>query len=280
MKRSLSLTIAISVLALLGAGNAYAWGDRGHSIIAEIAMRHLSPSAAAAVQDLLGSESMASIASWADDYKNTPEGKATKPWHYVDIDIAKDQYSSSDCSHAGCLVSALNELAVSVADKTHDAAVRRRDLLLLIHLVGDSTQPLHCGEKNGDGGGNTTPVVMEFTAPDQSALPVGTVKLHAVWDDYLIGAAEWSWGSYVARLEDSVVPGIAAPPTDANFATEWINACHTMTKTVYSLTPVQGPDGNIHVGPQYQKAVGDILDKQLATGGLRLAALLNARLSK
>ncbi|WP_271023604.1 S1/P1 nuclease [Rhizobium sp. RCAM05973] len=280
MKKSLPSTIAISVLALLSAGDAFAWGDRGHSIIAEIAMRHLSSSTASAVQDLLGSESMASIASWADDYKNTPEGKATKPWHFVDIDITKDQYSSDDCPHTGCLVSALNDLAVSVADKTRDASVRRRDLLLLIHLVGDSTQPLHCGEKNGDGGGNTTPVVMEFTAPDHSALPVGTVKLHAVWDDYLIGAAEWSWGSYVQRLEDSVVPGIAAPPTDANFATEWINECHMMAKTVYSLTPPQGPDGNIHVGPQYQTAVRDILDKQLATGGLRLAGLLNARLSK
>lgn len=279
MRRSRTSMLAISALALLSAGDAHAWGDRGHSIVAEIGMRHLSPSATAAVQDLLGPESMASIASWADDYKNTPEGKATKPWHYVDIDIAKDQYSPSDCPQGGCLVSALNDLATSVADKSRDAADRRKDLLLLIHLVGDSTQPLHCGESNGDGGGNTIPVVMEFTAPDHSALPTGTVALHAVWDDYLIGAAEWSWGSYVQRLEDHVVPGIAAPPTDANFATEWVNECHAVTKTVYGLTPAQGADGKIHVRQQYQAAVRDILDKQLAIGVLRLAALLNAKLS-
>lgn len=280
MKQSRTAILAISLMTLLSAGDAHAWGDRGHSIVAEIGMRHLSPSAAAAVQDLLWPVSMASIASWADDYKNTPEGKATKPWHYVDTDIAKDQYSPSDCPASGCLVSALSDLAASVADESHSAADRRRDLLLLIHLVGDSTQPLHCGERNGDGGGNSIPVVMEFTAPDHSALPIGTVALHAVWDDYLIGAAEWSWGSYVERLEDHIIPGIAPPPTDANFAAEWINECHAVTKTVYGLTPTPGTDGKIHVGPQYQAAAHDILDKQLATGGLRLAAILNAKLAK
>ncbi|AYG69102.1 MULTISPECIES: S1/P1 nuclease [unclassified Rhizobium] len=279
MKKALISAIAISAATLSMNSEAQAWGDRGHSIVAEIAWRHLTPSTAAAVQDLLGPMSMASIASWADDYKNTPEGKATKPWHYVDTEVTKDQYSSSDCPSAGCLVSALNDLAASVTDKTHDAATRRRDLLLLIHLVGDSTQPLHCGERNHDGGANTLPIIMEFTAPDHSALPVGAVALHAVWDDYLIGAAEWSWGSYVERLEDKIVPGIATPPTDAGFAIEWINACHAVTKRVYDLTPASAADGKIHVGPTYQTAAHDILDTQLATGGLRLAALLNAKLS-
>ncbi|TXI08812.1 MAG: hypothetical protein E6Q76_06740 [Rhizobium sp.] len=243
MRTAVNFAIAFSILLLAGAGSACAWGDRGHSIVAEIAWRHLNPATAVAVQGLLGPVSIASVASWADDYKNTPEGKATKPWHYVDTDISKDRYSPGDCTAAGCLVSALTDLAASVADKSHDAVTRRRDLLLLVHLVGDSTQPLHCGERNDDGGGNTIPVVMEFTAPDHKALPAGTVPLHAVWDDYLIGAAEWSWGFYAERLDDTVVPGIAAPPTDASFATEWINECHAVTKTVYGLTPPLSPDG-------------------------------------
>ncbi|NLR97618.1 S1/P1 nuclease [Rhizobium sp. P38BS-XIX] len=280
MTRSRTAMLALSLLIPFSGSNAYAWGDRGHSIVAEIAMRHLSPKAAAAVREVLGSESMASVASWADDYKNTPEGKATKPWHYVDIDIARDRYSADDCSRDGCLVTAMTDLASNITDTSRDPATRRKDLLLLIHLVGDSTQPLHCGEKNGDGGGNTISVMMELNAPDQHALPIGTVPLHAVWDDYLVGAAEWSWGAYVQRLEDHVVPGIATPPTDAKFASEWIDECHAVTQAVYRLTPPAAADGKIHIGPDYQSAVHAILDKQLATGGLRLAALLNAKLAK
>ncbi|PZM13716.1 hypothetical protein CPY51_12585 [Rhizobium tubonense] len=252
-----------------------AWGDRGHSIVAEIAMRHLTPAAAAQVAAMLGNVSAASIASWADDYKNTPEGKSTKPWHFVDVDYGEAEYSEKDCKNSQCLVSALERLAKSVADKTEAAEDRRRDLMLLIHLVGDSTQPLHCAEKNGDGGGNATLVQMELADPSGAPLPSGPVKLHALWDDYLVGAADWSWGSYADRLDRTIVPNLPQPAIGQGFAVKWINECHTIGKQVYDLTPPLGTDNKIHIGPDYQAAVRETLDKQLATGGARLAALLN-----
>jgi S1/P1 Nuclease len=47
---------------------AHAWGPEGHSIVAEIAQRRLSPEAAAKVREILGENaSLASIASWADE---------------------------------------------------------------------------------------------------------------------------------------------------------------------------------------------------------------------
>ena len=49
---------------------AQAWGPEGHSIVAEIAQRRLSPEAAAKAREILGENaSLASIASWADDYR-------------------------------------------------------------------------------------------------------------------------------------------------------------------------------------------------------------------
>lgn len=271
-----SLLAAACVLSLAGTGQAFAWGDRGHSIVAEIAMRHLTPAAASQVATILGSISAASIASWADDYKNTTDGKFTKPWHFVDVDYNAPGYTDQDCTHSQCLVTALENLSKSVADKTAAADNRRRDLMLLIHLVGDSTQPLHCTEKDGDGGGNATTVQMELADPSGTALPSGPVRLHALWDDYLIGAAEWSWGSYADRLDKTIVPGLPQPATGNGFAVAWVNECHGVGKQVYDLTPAAGADGKIHIGPSYQAAVHDILDKQLATGGARLAALLNS----
>ena len=69
-------------LALLA--QAQAWGPEGHSIVAEIAQRRLSPEAAAKVREILGENaSLASIASWADDYRALHLGSAG--WHFVDI---------------------------------------------------------------------------------------------------------------------------------------------------------------------------------------------------
>ena len=46
---------------------AQAWGPEGHSIVAEIAQRHLTPAAAQQVREILGNASLASVASWADN---------------------------------------------------------------------------------------------------------------------------------------------------------------------------------------------------------------------
>jgi hypothetical protein len=132
-----------------GSQRAWAWGQEGHSIIAELAQRHLAPPVLAAVQDLLGGDiSLASEASWADDYKFTPEGKVTKRWHYVDIDISRTDYSAaSDCQETtdegDCIVKAIPLEIAKLKDKSLSRDERRKALLMLVHLVGDLEQPLH-----------------------------------------------------------------------------------------------------------------------------------------
>jgi S1/P1 Nuclease len=77
---------------------AHAWGPEGHSIVAEIAQRRLSPEAAAKVQEILGENaSLASIASWADDYRALHLDSAG--WHFVDIPLAAQDYEEGrDCA--------------------------------------------------------------------------------------------------------------------------------------------------------------------------------------
>src|SRR5579871_495112 len=83
--------IGALVLAAGWAGQALAWGQEGHSIIAEVAQHRLSPPAAAEVARLLGQgRSLASVSSWADDVRDQrPE---TYNWHFVDIPLAEDRY--------------------------------------------------------------------------------------------------------------------------------------------------------------------------------------------
>jgi hypothetical protein len=78
------------VLAAGRAGQALAWGQEGHSIIAELAQHRLRPRAAAKVSRLLGpGHSLASIGSCADDVRDQrPE---TYNWHFVDIPSELDR---------------------------------------------------------------------------------------------------------------------------------------------------------------------------------------------
>src|SRR5438477_7989524 len=62
---------------------SWAWGPEGHRIVAEIAQSHLSPPARRQVQELMGSDDLGSISTWADEIRN--ERPQTFGWHFVDI---------------------------------------------------------------------------------------------------------------------------------------------------------------------------------------------------
>src|SRR5262249_4357419 len=67
---------ALAALSIGYATSAFAWGQEGHSIVGEIAQHRLTPSASAAVAQILGNGvSLASVSSWADDFRaaNHPE---------------------------------------------------------------------------------------------------------------------------------------------------------------------------------------------------------------
>ena len=74
-----STTLAASLLFALP--GAHAWGVVGHATVATIANNYLTSSAKTYVASLLGKDvSMASVASWADNYRETTAGKFSAPF--------------------------------------------------------------------------------------------------------------------------------------------------------------------------------------------------------
>lgn len=124
---------------------AWAWGQEGHSIIAEIAQRRLSPKAIAEVARLLGANhSLASTGSWADDVRDDhPE---TYNWHFVDIPIPLDRYDEAAHCHpdpkGDCIVAELTRLRDELRCAPTDD-LKREALQFAVHFVGDIHQPLH-----------------------------------------------------------------------------------------------------------------------------------------
>src|SRR5882724_6903179 len=164
MKMNLRSLTALftSVMSVFSfASVASAFSREGHESIALLAFssKDLSGTAKSAINQILGSESIAFAAEWPDAIKppfgavaNTPEAidfnhkhPDNHHWHFVNFPIGSSAYSATspfakddDVSHAvqGCI-------AVLEGKGSFDNLTKKEALRYLVHLVGDVHQPLH-----------------------------------------------------------------------------------------------------------------------------------------
>src|SRR5882762_2530260 len=100
MQKIARLLVPAGIALLLGCSPCLAWGNEGHEIIGTVAANILqddSPETLKRVKALLRRDhgdltdhDIASEATWADAFReSSPENKkATREWHFVDIDLA------------------------------------------------------------------------------------------------------------------------------------------------------------------------------------------------
>src|SRR5689334_4298989 len=106
-KAAAAFCLATTVMDGAMCGQALAWGQEGHAVIAEIAQHRLSQNAYDVIEQLLRSHlklkppatvSLASVASWADDYR--ADHKETSNWHFIDIPLASKPGDASGSTTA------------------------------------------------------------------------------------------------------------------------------------------------------------------------------------
>lgn len=258
------------------ATQAMAWGEDGHSIVAEIAQRRLSPEATATVSRLLGhGVSLASVGSWADDVRS--DRPQTYNWHFVDIPLDRNDYDEHrDCASTeggDCVVRELQRLKTELRCAGTDDA-RRVALRFTVHFVGDIHQPLHTvADQRGGNEVKVRGVMHGNTCRGHCDIGEEASNLHALWDTGLIRRTVWDWGAYVDRLENGLLRSDdfarrAAGGTPA----DWAVQTHAVAQQVWNdrLVP---PDGTLD--DRYYAAVLPLLDRQLALAGVRLAGFLN-----
>lgn len=179
------VVLCVSIMACLcvAAERGAAWGCEGHMLVAEIARRHLTPTASQVVDAAMRSFSengpfplaadMVQAACWLDDVKGYHQ-YAMNAWHYADEPFV---YNDKSAVKAGNGTLAGKEVAVG-----RNASKRERDVRLpafhadsenikvkllhmvnslrsnkhlprymiemglvhILHLMGDIHQPLHC----------------------------------------------------------------------------------------------------------------------------------------
>lgn len=267
--------VALFLLVLLACPQSFAWGSKGHRIVADIARNHLTPTARQNLIALLGNDDLAAIANWADEVR--PQRPESYGWHFVDIPKDAAGFSAErDCyrpdrkhpasmdDHHNCVVDRINIFKQVLADKNTSSADRLEALKWMVHFVGDIHQPMHAIDE-GRGGNDIH--ITEFGSTQCGAYPC---NLHYEWDTGLLEHTGRSEQDYVTYLE-----GIISRSKLYNGGTpaDWANESHRLAIQVWI-------DNGGAVDQAYYQANIGIVDSRLELAGLRLAALLNEALGK
>lgn len=180
--------ILIGLLLMLLAAPAFAWGDLGHQVVAQIAWKQLDRSEQQALKRWLRSSSFYGIRD--GDYLQAsvwPDMIHTRlpifdRWHYINLPVVRKSFEDAPKPDAENIVNALCN-AVYVLQGTpkdplpSDFATGLM-LPMLLHLVGDVHQPLHASARfseampQGDKGGILFPILIKGEP----------TNLHLFWD--------------------------------------------------------------------------------------------------
>ena len=231
------------------------WGFKGHRAIATIAQKHLTSNTAYVVSAYLKGESMADVATWADENKNS----TTAPWHFLNLPLGltHEQFVKFVSESDNNVYSAILKTEANLKDKGLTPDQKNEALKYLIHLVGDAHQPMHISRKE-DKGGNSIQVRFDNK---------GT-NLHSLWDSKLIDHEGLSEADIVKTYDIASAAQIRQWQSDSPM--EWIWESYQISSELYAnVKPGQEIDQ-----AYYQKYIS-VIRKRIDQAGVRLAGELN-----
>jgi hypothetical protein len=253
---------------------ALAWGDNGHIAVAKVADKYLTATARQKIGELLGGRKIyhRKICMFADTFKHTTAGKFTREWHFVDIPTSAGEYDASrDCQMNNCVVARIVEQKAILENTPATPANKDKRVMalkMLVHLVGDSHQPLHCAERNHDAGGNS--LLVKFL--DRT----GTHNLHSVWDNDILG--ENMQESDPEEYGDEIQAKITAQQKadwESSDPVKWANEGHKLAiDFAYDGIPMNPPQP-FPLDDTYVNNAKPVVESQIQKAGVRLAKLLN-----
>ena len=231
------------------------WGKNGHRIVGDVAAEYLNPKARKAVDRLLGPTSMAIASTWMDDIKSDPAYDHTHDWHWVTIPDGMT-YAETEKNPNGDLIQTLRRLIKELKSGKLSPEEEKKNLKMLIHLVGDIHQPLHVGTGK-DRGGNDTEV--QWFSEE--------TNLHRVWDSDMIDYTKLSYTEFSTAINHPTKKQLRK--WQNSNVLDWARESMELREQVYAL-----PDDG-RIGYRYQYKNRDLLDRQLLKAGVRLAGVLN-----
>jgi len=239
---------------------AGAWGVLGHRIVGQVADYYLNAKTRKAVQQILGTESMAMAANWADFIKSDTSYNYLSNWHYVNLaaNLSKTAVFNFLDQPEINIYTKTNEMIAILKNPKSTATQKKFALRMIIHLVGDMHQPMHTARKD-DLGGNK--ILLTWFGEKSN--------LHRVWDESLIDFQQLSFTEYTKAINH---------PTNQQFI-NWQKAslkdCIFESYAICNRIYGAGIKNDDKLGYKYNFDWIGTVNEQLLKGGIRLAKILN-----
>lgn len=289
MKKTLLIALLVPAFLLMNMVESAAWGQIGHSTIAQVALDHLTPKAQKAISKYLDGMPLAIIASDADVYRgewtvdlgfiptNPQDARVTfvknfdfstplniSPWtHSITVDMdfkcyPTDNLNGAYINNAAYYIDRLSKELKENAENM-DPFERYKAIAIIVHLIGDMHCPMH--------------IVY---------LPDNVVKghyfiewkgkkhdMHVMWDARIFDEYyKWSFLD-MAYLVDTATPKQIAEITKGNIYDYAESSARDSWPAVSAYS-----DGDV-LHRSYATDIRPLLFSQLRNGGYRLAAIFN-----
>lgn len=250
---------------------SFGWGDLGHRASGLIADAHLTPQAKMAINQLLGQQSLADVANWADSIKSGNTYQATHWYHFEKIAdgfnyLKNLQAMPKEQRALGGVV----QVILVCQDILRSPSATKWDkadaLKFITHFIGDIHQPLHTGRPQDSG---ATKIQVTWFGTSMS--------LHGVWD----------YGMIETGHQDIIKSGMTLEQASLVYAQYLAQGAHR-ARIVYQQTSLETwLNESIALRAQtydqmynkdqarYQALNLPYLDARVLYSGLRLADTLN-----
>lgn len=281
----------VLAIALCWSGQALAWGDEGHEIVALIAQTFLRPEVRQQVDALLAADpdtltapTIDAAATWADKYRDSNQDARTRTrqWHFADIEIAAPDLDRACFGHPpvpsgtlasngpdqDCVVDKIEQFAAELGNPATGPGERIMALKFVLHLVGDLHQPLHVADDRDRGGNDKRISATGFKA--------GT--LHHYWDTEFVEQLGPDPQRAAAALRQRISQQDIRAWSQGTPSDWALEAFKVAKDDAYGKLPTQNERRSYRLTDAYVAMAVQDAGTQLSRAGVRLAVILNGAL--
>ena len=245
------ITLAILLTLIILPTTTFAWGSKGHALVAEVAFNYMDENTKKEVLKYLDGMTIEDTANWMDDVKKDHSYDYMIAYHYVNFDKGAKVLETEGDNIIFQLNTTIKELQNK--EKLSKEEINLK-IKILFHLIGDLHQPLHVGYGE-DKGGNTMQINYNFR---------GT-NLHSLWDSGIIDYKNISLPVCFKANKYSV---------NEMRALQYIDVVNWATDSRAYLPQVYKTGGN-KIRDDYVEACVSLIENQILKAGIRLAGVLN-----
>lgn len=244
---TLSLILALIIMP----SKTFAWGSKGHAMVAEVAFNYMEENTKKEVLKYLDGMTIQEAANWMDNVKSDHSYDYMRAYHYVNFERGKSVVETNGDNIVFQLNTTIKELQNK--DKLSKEEINLK-IKILFHLMGDLHQPLHVGYGE-DKGGNTKQINYNFR---------GT-NLHSLWDSGIIEYKKITLSDCINANKYSPNEIRALQNIDVVY---WATGSRTYLSQIYKT-------GGNKINDDYVEACVPIIENQILKAGIRLAGVLN-----